>query len=236
VKKLIMFSVLATALVAAPAVQAQMRHGPGMGHRGYMARARGGWFGNHGHMQAQRFQYRNHNRFASRGFRGNRNNYHTARYWAWGRGRHRGFSQNHRNRGWAPNNYRRPYQARGFGHYRQPYRPTAYGSRPGLQRGSRPAYGPGYRNHQNYRYNRPATTYRPRTGNYNGPRPYFSNPGTPGAITRTAATSSRPLGHGTGTWSHGSSRAAGGTWGGHTNSRFSSGNTSGGSAATVATD
>lgn len=233
-KKLVLFSILATSLLAAPAVQAQMRHGPAMGHRGPMAQGRG-WFGNHGHVQAQRFQYRNHG-FAQRGFRGNRNNYHTARYWAWGRGQHRGFVQN-QPRGWAHNNYRGPYQARGHANYRQPYRPTAYGPRPGFNRGHQAAYGSGYRNHQTYnRYNRPANTYRPGTGNYNGQRPNFGNPGTPGTITQTSATSSRPTRHGTGTWNHGSSQASGGTWSGHTNTSFSSATRSGGSAAAETTD
>lgn len=230
-KKLVMFSVLATALMAAPAVQAQMRHGPGMAHRGPMAQGRGGWSGNHGHMQAQRFQYRNQ-RFDSRGFRGNRNNYHTARNWAWGRGQHRGFAQN-QPRGWAHNNYRGRYPARGYGNYRQPYRPTAYGPGPGFNRGHQAASGPGYRNYQNYhRYNGSANTYRPGTGNYNHQRPNFGNPG----ITQTAATSSTPMGHSRGTWNHGSSQASGGTWGGHTNTRYSSETTSGGPAAAATTD
>jgi hypothetical protein len=234
-KKLVLFSILATSLLAAPTVQAQMRHGRAMGHRGPMAQGRG-WSGNHGHMQTQRFQYRNH-RYDPRGFRGNRNNYHTARNWAWGRGQHRGFAQN-QPRGWAHNNYRNyrgPYQARGYGHYRQPYRPTAYGFRSGFNRGHQAAYGPGYRNHQNYRFNRPANTYRSGAGNYNGQRPSFGNPGTPGAITQTSATSSRPMGYGSRTWSHGSNQASGGTWSGHTNTSFSPRTTRGGST-TVASD
>jgi hypothetical protein len=232
VKKLVMFSLLATSLLAAPAVQAQMRHGAGVGHRGPLVHSRGGWSGNHVHRQAQRFRYRNHQRFDTRGFRGNRNNYHTARYWGWGRGQHRGFAQNHRPRGWTHNNYRRRYQTRGYEHYRQPYRPSAYGYRAGFHRGSRPAYGPGAQNHQNYGYNRPADTYRSGAGTYNGRRPNFGHSG----ITRTAVTSSQPTGHGIGTWSHGSSRASSGTWSGHTNSRFSSETRSGGVSAPVVSD
>jgi hypothetical protein len=234
VKKIIMLSILATSLMAAPAVQAQMRHGPRMGFHGSRALGpgHGGWFGNHGHMQAPRFQHRNHG-FAPRGFSGHRYNNRNARNWAWGRGQHRGFAQNQRPRGWNRNHYRGPYQARGYANYRQPYRPAAYGPRPGFNRGHQAAFGPGYHNRQNYhRYNDSANTYRPGTGNYNHQRPNFSNPG----ITQTAATSSSPLGHRTGTWSHGSNQASGGTWSGHTNTRFTSGTTPQGAATAVATD
>lgn len=208
--------------MAAPAVQAQMRHGPGMGYHGPRAQGHGGWFGNHGHPQAQRFHYRN-SRFDQRAYRGNRNNYHTARYWGWGRGQHRGFAQNQQPRGWDRNHNPGHYQARGFGNYRQTYRPAAYGRRPDFNRSHQAAFGPGNHNYRNY--NRPANAYQPGAGNYNGQRPNFGQPG----ITRTAATSSSSMGNGGGRWTHSSNPASGSGWSGHTNTRVYPGTTPGGS-------
>jgi hypothetical protein len=221
-KKIVLFSILATSLLAAPSVQAQMRHGQGGGHHRAMVqnRSRGAWSGSQGHWQAQRIQYRNQ-RFNHRGFRGaNRNYSHSARNWAWGRGQHRGFARNQQPRGWARNNQRAPYQAKGYNRYRQPHRVAAYGPRPGFGHRPQAAYGPGGRNYRNH--NRPAVPYRPGARAYEGHRPGFHNSGIPGTIARTSTRPSGTIGNQARGWTHGSGATSGSGWGGHTNSRLSS--------------
>ena len=220
--KIVLFSILATSLLAAPAVQAQMRHGQGFGHRGAMVqnRSQGAWFGNQGHRQAQRFQYRNQ-RFNHRGFQaGHRNYSHSARNWGWGQGQHRGFAQNQQPRGWAHNNYRSPYQARGYGHYRQPYRPAVYGQRPGFGHGPQAAYGQGNRNYRTH--SGPANSYGSGNGTYEGHGSAYTNSGIPGTITQTSTGPSGTIGNRAGGWTHGSGGTSGAGWSGHSNSRVSS--------------
>jgi hypothetical protein len=229
-KKIVLFSLLATSLLAAPTVQAQMRHGQGWGSRGAMVQGRGGWFGNHGYQhQAQRPEFRNQ-RFDHRGFwGGNRNNYRSARNWGWGRGLHRGFAQNQQPRGWAHNNSRGPYQGWGYGNYRQPYRPATYGPRPGFDRSPQAAYGNGGRNYHNY--DGSASHYGSSTGAYNGNGSTSTNSGTLGTITSTSTGTT-----GSGGWTHSYGTTSGRGWSGHTNTRVSSGQTTEGSTPATTSD
>lgn len=223
-KKLILLSILATSILAAPAVQAQMGRGPGLGNRGAMPQYRAAWSGNHGFPeQRERMDHRGQ-RFDYRGARAENRNYqhqYGSRQWARGPYQHPGQHQ-----GWGHSNTRPPYQARAYGNYRPPYGPAAYGPRNGgFNRGPQPVFGPGGRPQGNY-YG-PPNAYRPGSGTYTGYRPPTAPSGIPGTITPTSATPAGTFGNKPGGWTdnHNTSTTSGTGWSGHQNTRVSSGST-----------
>ncbi len=176
-KKLVLFSTLATFLLAVPAVQAQNWRGQRLENRGAALERRGAWLEQHGKPRLGERLERRGQRLENLGERREHRGYYQhygPREWA--RGPNYGPM---RPQGWANNQPRPFYQGRPNGNFRPPYGPANYG--PGYNRPPQAAYGPGGRP---YNFGQPPAAYGPGPGAHNNPMPAMA-PGN-GSVTPIA--------------------------------------------------